>query len=113
MTPGPAEAFAQIQEVIQPSPTAVSWIVAVAEFPDLKGTTQRYVALDAYHQLGLQRAFLEAGAAAALGRQLLEAAKLAENRGVQIIEGHQAITVADAARRPTPARSGRFTPRTA
>ena len=101
MTPGSAEAFAQMQEVIQPSPTAVSWIVAVAEFPDaLKGTTERYVALDAYHQLGVQRAFLEGGAAAALGRQLIEAAKLAENRGVQIIDGHQAITIADAARRP-------------
>jgi hypothetical protein len=96
---GASDVFASKQEVIQPAPTPVSWLAAVAEFPDpLKGTVTRQVVLDGYHQLGMMRAFLEPGAARALAFALTEAAKLAENKGVQVIEGTTAAAIARGAR---------------
>jgi hypothetical protein len=94
-----AHAFAEAQQVVQPSPSPVTWLAALAEFPDpVKGTTQRLVVLDAYHSLGMQRAFLEPGAAAALAARLTEAAKMAENKGVQVVEGAAAHQIARQAR---------------
>lgn len=91
----PADVFAEAQQVIQPSPTPVVWLAAVADFPDaLKGTTTRLVVVDQYDQLGMRRVFLEPAAAKAVAEQMIEAAKLAGNRGVQVVEGAAAHHIA-------------------
>lgn len=92
-------AFEEAQQVIQPSPTPATWLASIAQFPDpIKGTMTRLVVVDIYDQTGLKRVFLEPGAALAVGERITEAAKLATNRGVQVIEGAQAHEIARAAR---------------
>lgn len=101
--------------VIQPAPTPTNWGVGTAALPDVeKGVTVKFVTLDLYTTLGVNRNFLEADAARTVAAQLLEAADLVDGgRGhLDIVQGgraHQITEQLSRAQRRHPEHDGRVT----
>jgi hypothetical protein len=90
----------ETQQVIQPTPRPVNWLVNLAKIPDpIKGLTKTLVVVDAYGEYGMHRYFLEPGAAIALAEHIAAAGKMGKAGGVVVVEGGQAERVNREARR--------------
>ena len=91
------------QEVVQPGPLAVTWLVGIASIPNpVKGTTLKLVTIDAYGQYGMHRYFLEPAAALAVAERITAAAKQVKAGGVIVVDGGAAQAIAREARKEKP-----------